>query len=256
MRTLFFSPHLVPVTIMAGSLIVLFSNMTWAGTFAGNLDGGISLGQTRVVFLSTDKTQTLTVKNTGSRSWLIQSRIQRGAEDTIAGPFLVTPPLFSMQPDSRQLLRIVSLGNALPADRESLFVLSVVAIPAAKSQATADGVQGQVSMGIRFTLKLFYRPIGLLSGVETAACQLRFTVMPVGVRAENPTPYFQTLGQLMLNGTPINLNTQPSMLAPFGSQIYRTGTVGAIQADWQTVTDYGGLSDRCQQTVSATQETS
>ncbi|MHA7847365.1 fimbrial biogenesis chaperone [Serratia sp. D1N4] len=207
--------------------------------------GGISLSQTRVIFLSTDKTQTLAVKNTAKQSYLIQSRVQLTPDDSTSAPFIVTPPVFSLQPDNQQLLRIIPQGTSLPADRESLFYLAVIAIPAHPGK---DIPLAKVSMGVRFVIKLFYRPADLKMA---PTCSLRLSSAINGVRIENPTPYFQTLGQLKFNGKPINLDAQPSMLAPMSTQNY-TVKERVTQAEWQTVTDYGGLSTLCQQMVSST----
>jgi len=219
----------------------------------GTVDGGVSLSQTRMVFLATDKAQSLTVKNTGQQRYLIQSRVQRAPDDTSSAPFLVTPPLFTLQPDSRQLLRIVPQGGELPADRESVFTLSVLAIPAqAESNATAAA---RVSMGIRFGLKLFYRPAGLKDRAEALSCRLQVSTAPGGIRIENPTPYYQTFGRLTLDGLPVTLDARSSMLAPHSAQHYpATGRV--IQANWQTLTDEGGLSTPCGQSVDSAQEKS
>lgn len=206
--------------------------------------GGISLGQTRVIFAADDKMHNLTVKNTTGRAYLLQSRVQLTPEDISPAPFIVTPPLFSIKPDSRQLLRIVSQGARLPADRESLFYLSVLAIPAESTQAAANA---RMSVGIRFVLKLFYRPAGLKTP-PAAGCPLRFQRTPQGVQVENPTPYFQTLGQLRFNHIPIDLDAQPSMLAPMSTQTYPL-KAAANQAEWQTITDYGGLASRCQRAI-------
>ncbi len=220
---------------------------------ASQPEGGISLGQTRVVFLSTDKAQTLTVKNTGNRSYLIQSQALMAPGDTTAAPFMVTPPLFTLQPDSQQFLRILLVHkDKLPNDRESVFYLSMLAIPAKEEKMVSPA---QVSLGMRIVIKLFYRPTGLKDVGEVSACRLQFRSVPEGIRIENPTPYFQTLGQLMFNQTPVNLNNQPSMLAPLSAQIYPAPR-GNTTVEWKTITDYGGLSTPCQQAVLFTQERS
>ncbi|APC14125.1 MULTISPECIES: molecular chaperone [Providencia] len=214
----------------------------------GYSEGGISLDQTRVVYLSTSKAQTLTVNNTSQRAWLIQSRVQSG-ENTSKAPFIITPPLFTLQPDSQQLLRMMKTNHALPEDRESLFYLSVLAIPAAKAKEADSLHEGVISVGMNFTIKMFYRPRILSQGIEQAPCQLRFIQTPKGIHVENPTPYFQTFGKLLLNGNAFNLNEASSMLAPFGQHQYdiNKGTVKQIQ--WQTINDYGGLSEMCIQNM-------
>ena len=238
-------PEVAPLILLAlGYLLWLPS--AGGAVFPDRTDGGVSLGQTRVIFLSTDKAQILTVNNTDSRAYLIQSRVQMAPDNTSPAPFIVTPPLFTLQPGKHQLLRILlDQGDELPADHESVFYLSVLAIPANEEKTTS---QVQVSMGIRFVIKLFYRPAGLKDPSEPTTCRLRFVPVPEGVRVENPTLYFQTLGQLSFNQASVNLDRQPAMLAPLSAQTYPAPS-GRIEARWRIITDYGGLSTPCEQIV-------
>lgn len=212
------------------------------------VDGGISLNQTRVIFLSDDKAQVLEVKNSGQERFLIQSRIEMASTETSSAPFVVTPPLFTLPPDSRQQLRIVSQKAALPVDRESLFFLSLLAIPAHQAM---DTDVSKVSMGMRFRLKLFYRPTALSSG--PGICSLRISAQPGGAFIKNPTPFYQTVAYLKVNNKPVNLNTSTSMLAPYSSQYYSVDE-RVKQAEWQTINDYGLLAEACHQQVSSTED--
>ncbi|CNK21840.1 putative fimbrial chaperone protein [Yersinia enterocolitica] len=238
-------------TIARVSLLLLLATQQ-ASAASG---GGISLSQTRVVFLATDKAQTLTVKNSDNQTYLIQSRVQRHLDDAASAPFIITPPLFPLRADNRQVLRILPQETAsLPTDRESLFYLSVLGIPA---QAEQQSASSQVSMGLRFMIKLFYRPAGLAVSQDAAACGLEFSATAQGVRVNNPTPYYQTLGELMLNHTAINLDKHPSMVAPMSTVTYAAPAPAPVtQAKWQTINDFGGLSDQCQQAVSSIKEQS
>ncbi|MCO7507868.1 molecular chaperone [Serratia fonticola] len=208
-------------------------------------NGGVSLNQTRVIFAAGDKAQTLTVKNTGSQNYLIQSRIQRDLQGQGAAPFIVTPPLFPLGPKSKQLLRILKQGEALPTDRESLFYLSVLAIPAHTEPASGDA---RLSMGFEFTIKLLYRPQGLKIATQDARCQLQFSRTPNGIRAENPTPYFLTFGSLAFDHDALDLNTLPSMIAPMSAETFPASRPVA-RVHWQALTDAGDLSPSCQQTL-------
>lgn len=212
------------------------------------IEGGISLSQTRVIFLSGDRAQIVKVKNSGQDQFLIQSRIEMGSTATSSAPLVVTPPLFRLQPDSEQQLRIIFQGAELPADRESLFFLSVMAIP---SRPAMDAEASKVSMGIRFRLKLFYRPEAL--GAAPRVCSLRVSRQPDGVLVENPTPFYQTFSHLSLNNRPVNLDIQTSMLEPYGSQHYRVS--GRVRdAEWQTIDDYGVQTKACHQKLSFSED--
>lgn len=207
--------------------------------------GGVSLGQTRVIFSAAEKAQSLTVSNSGAGAYLIQARVQTTPDGGEAAPFIVTPPLYSLKGGSRQLLRILRQDAALPADRESLFYLAVAAIPSQPAPLTA---RDRVSVGVRFVVKLFYRPAGLISPAEETACQLVFRREANGVRISNPTAYFQTLGQLTINGRALPLAQQPVMVPPLQHLVLPANEPPAT-VTWQTVTDYGGLSAPCSQTA-------
>lgn len=212
-------------------------------------EGGIRLGQTRVIFSSADKAQTITLSNSSQRAYLIQSRVQKGPEDTAAAPFITTPPLFSLKGKSSQILRILPQNSALPADRESLFYLSVSAIPARTEPVMSED---RVSVGVRFLLKLFYRPQGL---PEADACSLTFSKDAQGLRIANPGAYYHTLGALSINGRSVPLDQQPVMVAPESS--FSLAVDGPLRnIVWQTITDHGGLSPRCEQKSSVAGETS
>lgn len=226
------TPFLTALTLL---LIVPFSS-------AQAQSGGVSLGQTRVIFSSGDKSQIINVINSSSRAYLVQTRVQTVTE---AAPyFIVTPPLFALKGDSRQLMRILPLSSTstLPADRESLFYLSVSAIPAVGSPVIE---QDRLSVGLRFILKLFYRPAGLELSSEEAACRLTVRRVVQGLQINNPTPYYQTLGTLSSNGHTLAIDRKLSMVAPQSSLTLPVKVKD--QVSWQTITDYGGLSPLCHQ---------
>ncbi|WP_431225956.1 fimbrial biogenesis chaperone (plasmid) [Serratia sp. L9] len=223
---------------MMSSLLLLLSLSSQASS------GGISLGQTRIVFSAADKAQTVTVSNSGQRAYLIQARVHNGLDETSLAPFIVTPPLFRLAGESRQMLRILPQVGTLPTERESLFYLSVSAIPAQAEPITAAD---RLSVGVRFVVKLFYRPLGLTPPAESTPCLLTFTREAQGLRVANPTGYFQTLGRLTVNGRDVMLDGQASMVPPQGSLTLAIQGLANL-VSWQTVTDYGGLSATCQQT--------
>ncbi|VXC69897.1 MULTISPECIES: fimbrial biogenesis chaperone [unclassified Serratia (in: enterobacteria)] len=214
---------------------------------AGAASDGVSLSQTRVIFSSEDKAQTIKVKNTGAKNYLIQSRVQRDPNSASAAPFVVTPPLFPLGAESSQLLRILKQDQALPTDRESLFYLAVSAIPA---QSAPVEQEARLSMGFQFVIKLFYRPAGLKIAAEKAYCQLKITPTAQGIRIENPTPYFLSFGALTFDQSAVDLDAQPAMIAPLSSEIY-PASKRVKQVHWQAINDFGGLSAPCQYALSA-----
>lgn len=79
-------------------------------------------------------------------------------------------------------------------------------------------------------LLLFWVTGSLLSGMLPA-----YAVIP-------------TEGGIRLNQTRVNLETQPSMLAPMSTLTF-TVSGSPLSAEWQTITDYGRLSTQCKQQI-------
>lgn len=236
--------------LMAGSV---FASQTRAG--------GLGLSTTRIIFNQSDKGAEVTFRNNGSALYLVQSAVVPAGEDVLKetglkkaspvesqarAPFIVTPPLFRSEPGTENVLRILRTGGLFPADRESLFYFRFNAIPpspeAADGQDASSGKVGtQLSIALGMSVKLFYRPKGLSESPDGAWSRLTFHRVKTGVELSNPTPYFQTLSSLTLGGVVVDLNRQPSMVAPFSKVVF-TGAGTGSQAVWTTINDYGGDS--------------
>ncbi|HGB6406542.1 TPA: molecular chaperone, partial [Salmonella enterica subsp. enterica serovar Oranienburg] len=89
--------------------------------------------------------------------YLIQSWVD-GGQKSDRSPFIVTPPLFRINPGEENILRIVRTGGFLPENRESVFWLNVKSIPAMDSRAPDEN---RLQLVVKSRLKLFYRPSGL-----------------------------------------------------------------------------------------------
>lgn len=230
--------------LMAGIMVAMFQ-----GTAAA--DGGISLSRTRVVFQSTDNAQTLTMQNHGSRPYLVQSAVVATPGGRESTPFITTPPLFRLEANSKNTIRILRKGNVeLPSDRESVFYFTAIAVPAMAPPKETDELSqaSRMSVGIQNTIKLFYRPTGLAMVPEEAEGRLTFYQQGGKVRVHNPTPYYLTFSRLAFDGTEYNVRDNVSMIAPF-SQIDYPVSGHVRQAQWSVINDYGGTSQQYQSVV-------
>lgn len=119
---------------------------------------GVVIGGTRFIYHAGAPALSVPVSNHSDAFWLIDTHILPGGRwpgTKSAGnftPFVVTPPLFMLSARQENTLRVVYTGEPLPADRESLFTLSIAAIPSGKPEAN------RVQMAFRSALKLLYRP--------------------------------------------------------------------------------------------------
>ncbi|ELY4854145.1 fimbrial biogenesis chaperone [Cronobacter turicensis] len=206
-------------------LILLVNNAT---------AGGIVVGGTRVIYEGNKKEAALSIKNNSAASpFLLQSWVDNGDGKT-RGPFMVTPPLFRIEPEEDHELRIAKTGS-LPEDRESLFYLNIRAIPPSSPEAV-----NTLKLVVKTRIKLFYRPQALVVDAQTAYQQLKFHLVEGHLLAENPTPFYMVFDSLKIGATRIQ---SADMLAPFASQRFalpatETGRV----VSWRVINDYGGVT--------------
>lgn len=192
---------------------------------------GIVVGGTRFVFHEKQKTLSLRVKNTGGQAFLVRTTV---AAPGGAAPFIATPPLLVLEGGHENAIRIIRTDDNLPATSESLFYVSIAAIPSGKPQPNS------LQIAVRSRFKLFYRPQSLEVGARNAYRQIQWTQTRSGLRLENPTPYYLTLGWLSFNQKEI---TGPVMLAPFGLQEFDVCSAGAhCQIQWQSLDDNANLT--------------
>ncbi|WP_080755550.1 fimbria/pilus periplasmic chaperone [Aeromonas hydrophila] len=197
---------------------------------------GISLGATRVIYISNNKQVSLSVNNSSRETaFMLQAWVENNQGEQ-THDFVITPPLFMIKPSQENILRIMFYGKALPADRESVYWVNVKAIPPKPSE---DG-QGKntLQLAVLNKIKLFYRPVNLAMTSDTAFRSLKVKKGKAGVTIDNPTPYHITIVNVKINNKLID----GTMINPFDSvHIDAHGTVRSFS--YQTINDYGALSE-------------
>lgn len=194
---------------------------------------GIVMGGTRVIFQEGKKEATLTVTNQDKQTpYLVQSWIENSNNSKAAVPFIVTPPLFRLDAEKENVLRINYNGLPLPKDRESVFWLNIKSIaPSSRDQSN------QLQINIKSKFKLFYRPKGLPGSAAEAWRQITFRQEGNQLIAHNPTPYFVSFYKLSVGGHDIQ---QPGMIGPGAEQRWKVVSTG--QVTWSAINDFGGTT--------------
>ncbi|WP_337265083.1 MULTISPECIES: fimbria/pilus periplasmic chaperone, partial [unclassified Serratia (in: enterobacteria)] len=189
----------------------MFSGLAIVALFSAQSLASVVITGTRVIYPSTAKEVSVKLNNVGPSPVLIQSWIDNGDTQAkpaaIQVPFVLTPPMNRVESGKGQTLRISYTGGALPGDKESIFWLNVLEVPA-KKQAKAD--ENLLQMAFRSRIKLFYRPAGLVGNANDAAKTVTWRAAGNGVQASNPTPYHVSFVSLNVNGEEI----EGEMLAP------------------------------------------
>lgn len=207
---------------------------------------GFGINATRLIYPQGERSITATVRNTlSTQPYLVQASVSAAREGGAPSAlFTVTPPLFRLEPNSTNHIRIAGNTGSLPTDRESVFYFHTRAIPGSQAPVKgkpAAGVSGNVQLGVGNTIKLFYRPSGLSTTAAQAQKGLQFTPTDRGLRVSNPSPYFVSLAGISVAGHPLKLDTPGAlMLSPFGEYTYPTALkAGSVQ--WKTINDLGGI---------------
>lgn len=159
--------------------------------------GGIALGATRVIYPQGSKQTSLPIINSSaSNVFLIQSWVAN-ADGSRSTDFIITPPLFVIQPKKENILRIMYVGPSLPTDRESVFYLNSKAIPSVdKNKLTGNSLQ----IATQSVIKLFIRPKNLAEAPAHAPATLRCRNERGQLTITNPSPYYVSMVELYSAG--------------------------------------------------------
>lgn len=195
--------------------------------------GGVALGSTRIIYPQGNQQVSLPIANSDEKEvFLIQSWVAN-ADGSKSNDFIVTPPLFVIQPKKENILRIIYTGAGnLPTDRETLYYLNTKAIPAVDKKNLNGNTLQIASQSV---IKLFVRPKGLptssIDSPKTLRCQLNNGLLTV----TNPSPYYITLVQLTIG----NHKLKNLMVPPKGDNTVPVpaNILGALT--FQTINDYG-----------------
>ncbi|MBN5204548.1 molecular chaperone [Serratia marcescens] len=206
---------------------------------------GITFHVLRVIYSESEKNgATLTVRNNSPAPYLMQSQVRQvdpttGGVDltspySLAMPFIVTPPLSRLEANGELTLRIRRGDVALPADRESVFYVSMKALPT----RAAEGQK--MAMTVVSNIKMFYRPAGLIKrAVAEMAPKLAFRQEGNTLTARNPTPYWLTFSRLSVGGVALEKPALRMMVPPFGRQRYTLPAIATGKVTWQLIDEDG-----------------
>lgn len=185
--------HTTALSQRLALLLVLFASVT--------AQASVVIDSTRIVYPQNDKEVTLRLESKNHAPVLIQAWLDSSDEQTTpaqaTAPFVITPPIFRMEPGKQQVLRLAYTGEALPSNRESLFWFNLLEVP---SQAQGAQRADQLQFAFRSRIKVFFRPPNLPYGVEAAPDKLQWchaqTAQGQALEVFNPTPYHVTFDRI------------------------------------------------------------
>ncbi|OLL28249.1 fimbrial protein [Burkholderia sp. SRS-W-2-2016] len=163
--------------------------------------------RTRLVYDEGVQSASVTVTNKSDKlPYLIQSWIEDEKGNKVTTPFMVLPPLQRIEANDRNILRIVMApGNALPADRESVFYLNIREIPPKSDEVNA------LQLALQSKLKLFYRPKAVQpkrGDDPTLPMTMKIDAATHKLTFDNSTPLHVTIAEMHAgeNKTPVDFD--------------------------------------------------
>jgi chaperone protein EcpD len=233
---------LIPAALLATALLAA----------ASAADAGIVVDGTRVVYPAARHEVTIHIRNPGALPSLVQAWLDAGDPQAKPGdskvPFVMTPPLFRLDPAKAQSLRLVYTHDPLPGDRESLFWLNVLDIP--PRAAVNPELPNQLELAFKHRMKVFFRPEGLAGNAADAPAHLTWRLVSkdgkvVALQATNPTAYHVSLTQVAATLAGHSVSAKADMVDPFASRSFDLpepvpGPRGAVAVEYWFVNDYGG----------------
>lgn len=219
--------------------------------FSYSSAASIVINATRIIYQSDAKEALIKMVNQGEQPLLVQSWLDDGHEDvdpqSLNVPFIASPPVSRVDPKQGLTVRLNWDGQALPADRESVYWFNALEIPG-KNKDTEKSNKLQIALKTR--IKVFYRPVSLSGSSEEAIQKLRWTLGKQGkevwATAKNDSPYFVSMTSATVTSDGKKYAFEPDMVAPFSSASYPVKSLSSVQLDamaWTAVNDYGGNVD-------------
>lgn len=211
----------------------------------------IVIDGTRFIYPGGQREVSVHLSNKGELPALIQSWIDAG--DTLStpenstAPFIVSPPVSRIEPQTGQTLRVSLTTTVLPQDRESLFWLNVVEIPPQPVSASGSP-ENFLQLALRSRIKLLYRPAGLTGNANTAPEKLQWRYGAAGISVKNPTPYYISFTGInaVIDQRHVPLVLQGDMLAPGEEKTLALSGDSSRITDivFTTINDFGGSVSR------------
>lgn len=240
-----FSLH-VRVVYFALSVCIVF---LISGVFFQLAHASIIIDGTRVIYPAQSQEVSVRLNNKNDGPRLVQAWIDDGDEksspENIDVPFIILTPIFRMEANKGQVLRIrYTNSKPLPTDRESVYWLNVLEIPAKVAPGKDDNY---LQFAFRTRIKVFLRPEGLAGTALAAPESLQWKYQPGSLSVTNPSAFHVSLKRISVGEKSEGGMADNVMVAPFSS-VYvplkeGSAKLSAPRVKFYPVNDYGGVQD-------------
>ncbi|MGV2292745.1 fimbria/pilus periplasmic chaperone [Trinickia sp. YCB016] len=221
-----------------------------ASLFAASAHANVVIAGTRVIYPAGQSEVSVKLSNEGDGPALVQSWLDSGDENAApeksTAPFMLTPPLARIDAHKGQTLRLVYLGEPLPADRESVFYLNVLDIP---PNARPTDERNLLQVAFRTRIKIFFRPEDLPGNPDDAADQLKWKLVrdasgDYALECSNASAFHVSFNEVTLVHAGQMVEAGGGMAPPEGTARFvlkglKELPAGPLELRYTSVNDYG-----------------
>lgn len=231
-----FNPFLVRCVIAFLMLLMTASSMA-----------SVTMIGSRIIYQGENKSVDVQLRNRNDFPYVVQTWFDDGdmattPEQSTNVPFVATPPVFRIQPNSGQMVRVSFMGTeALPQDRESVFYFNFLQIPPANVNASnGDNSNNKMIIMLRNRVKLFYRPVGIDNNVSNFFSNIEVTSadsrQKAGITINNDQPYHVSLSDVRLSRNGVEFSAEAEMIPPFSSRTFYFDGAKPVKREVKDVT--------------------
>jgi chaperone protein EcpD len=193
------------------------------------------------------------LNNNGSLPALVQAWIDTGdlasSPSSSNAPFILSPPVFRIDPSKGQSLRMMFTGAPLQQNKEAVFWLNVLEIPPAP-EAVPDA--NTLQMAFRSRIKIFFRPAGLPGNPMEAMGQVQWKWVRAAnahgyaLQAFNPSAFHVSLADVSVVANSQQIASEDGMVGPGETQTFDLKEPNAVppagaSVEFNAINDYGAL---------------
>ncbi|EKT65563.1 molecular chaperone [Providencia burhodogranariea] len=177
-------------------------------------------------------------------AWVSNTPISASSNND--APFIITPSIFRIDPSQGQSVKLIYTGDRLIRDRESVFYLNFVQLPATEKNVN------KLLITYKSTVKIFYRPNSLKQNIDNISSFLELDLSKLNsgiVTILNNSEYHITPTNISLeknNNKIISVSDENlNMIPPFSHEDIKVPAVNnmsGISSYISLINDLGGIS--------------
>lgn len=229
-------------------LILLWSALCWSASSCA----AIQILATRVILYEAEKEQSFTIRNTGDEPSLVQIWLSKKDNSSLNItddiPLAIMPPIARINAGNVKVFRFFpteKASAALPADRESMFWINALDVPAVEDENVADN---KINIAFRTRIKAFYRPVGIKGTLIEAGENLQWSMSKEAKNlvytVTNNSAYHISVVDFSLKKGEKAISSLPGdIIAPWETKkyIFKNVEDSGVSLNYQYISDLGAF---------------